>query len=212
LLGNAGSSNIDTLRPRKDQQWLTAPSSSHRLIGGKILSVRTSNNTSQKIGCCFTDFTSGSYFQTVSLMVRHGRSISFSGIDEVESKGILSKVLIDNGVYLGGSAIGTGLNRATRYYLSERVSKASIPEHFQNIEKGVINDGVDLTPIEDSFFVVDLGIVVSQVYQWRKYFPRIEPFYGKTPSSFHSIVGGFALNVTDYAPSYHQLSSATPIP
>lgn len=119
-------------------------------------------------------------------MVRQDRSVSFSGIDEVESKGILSKVLIDNGVYLGGSAIGTGLNRATRYYLLERVSKAPVPQHFQNIEAGVLNEGVDLTPIEDSFFVVDLGIVVSQVYQWRKYFPRIEPFYGKISLSLYS--------------------------
>lgn len=124
-------------------------------------------------------------------MVRHGRSTSFSGIDEVESKGILSKILIDNKVYLGGSAIGTGLNRATRYYLLERVSKAPVPEHFQHVEHGLINENVDLTPIEDSFYVVDLGIVVSQVYQWRKYFPRIEPFYGKMSLCSTVIASGF---------------------
>ena len=31
--------------------------------------------------------------------------------------------------------------------------------------------------VEDPFYVVDLGVIVSQVYQWRKFFPRVEPFY-----------------------------------
>jgi len=95
----------------------------------------------------------------------HARSISFSGIDEVESSGILSNVLRENKVFLGGSPIGKGLNRAARYYLSECITKAT-PEHFELPGAADINDNVDLTPIEESFFVVDLGIVVSQVYQW----------------------------------------------
>ncbi|EEC47953.1 ornithine decarboxylase 2, partial [Phaeodactylum tricornutum CCAP 1055/1] len=32
-------------------------------------------------------------------------------------------------------------------------------------------------PLEDSFYVVDIGVLVSQVYQWRRVFPRVEPFY-----------------------------------
>lgn len=84
---------------------------------------------------------------------------SFANIDQAESSGILSDLLRDNEVFLGGAAIGIGLTKAARYYLSKREKVANMA-------------------VEESFYVVDLGIIVSQVYQWRSYFPRVEPFYG----------------------------------
>jgi hypothetical protein len=110
-------------------------------------------------------------------MGRHARNVSFSGIDEVESSGILSDVVRKNQVFLGGSSVGKGLTKAARYFLQERVSKAPVPEHFELAGASELNVDALLTPLEDSFYVVDIGVLVSQVYQWRTAFPRVEPFY-----------------------------------
>lgn len=67
--------------------------------------------------------------------------------------GALSDLLRQNNVYLGGSCMGKGFRRAARYYLQE--------EHKD----------------DDSFYVVDIGVVVSQFYQWRQHFPRVQVFY-----------------------------------
>lgn len=92
---------------------------------------------------------------------------SFANIDEAESSGILADLLRDNDVFLGGAAMGIGLTKAARFYLSER-------------------EKVNKVVVEESFYVVDLGVVVSQVYQWRNYFPRVEPFYG-THTNSHEV-------------------------
>jgi hypothetical protein len=105
------------------------------------------------------------------------RTFSFAGIDEVESSGILSDVLRENNVFLGGSALGKGLNNAARYYLADRLAKAPPLEMLELPAAIELNEDVDATPLEDSFYVIDIGVVVSQVYQWRKVFPRVEPFY-----------------------------------
>jgi hypothetical protein len=110
-------------------------------------------------------------------MGRHARNVSFSAIDEVESSGILSDVVRKNEVFLGGSSVGKGLTKAARYFLKERVAKAPVPEHFEFAGASELNDDALLTPLEDSFYVVDIGVLVSQVYQWRQAFPRVEPFY-----------------------------------
>jgi hypothetical protein len=86
-------------------------------------------------------------------------SMSFANIDETESSGILSNLLRANQVFLGGAAMGIGLTKAARFYLSEREKSEGMA-------------------VEESFYVIDLGVIVSQVYQWRNYFPRVEPFYG----------------------------------
>jgi len=74
--------------------------------------------------------------------------------DPAEGAGILSDIMRQNNVYLGGSAMGKGFRRAARYYLQS--------------DQGVA---------EDSFYVVDIGVVVSQYYQWRQHFPRVQCFY-----------------------------------
>jgi len=96
-----------------------------------------------------------------------------------ETSGILSKVLKDNRVYLGGSSIGKGLAKAARYHLGEKLLQGKGNEAL--VAAADLHFGIPPRPHpvqEESFFVVDLGIVVSQVYQWRKFFPRVEPFYG----------------------------------
>ena len=76
-------------------------------------------------------------------------------------------------VYLGGSSVGKGLRQAAQYHLQKRVAKPN----FYNLPGAAnLEPGVDRVPLEDSFYVIDLGLLVSQVYQWRRYFPRVEPF------------------------------------
>jgi ornithine decarboxylase len=86
------------------------------------------------------------------------RSHSFADIDEAKASGLLTDIIRENNVFLGGSSIGKGLKTAARYQMQQLL------QHNPSI-------------VEDGFYVVDLGILVSQVYQWRKYFPRVEPFY-----------------------------------
>ncbi|CAB9516488.1 Antizyme inhibitor 1 [Seminavis robusta] len=83
------------------------------------------------------------------------RSSSFADLDEVQASGILEDIVRENNVLLGGSSIGKGFKKAARAYLKQQ----------------------QLEVVEDAFYVVDLGVLVSQVYQWRKYFSRVEPFY-----------------------------------
>jgi hypothetical protein len=97
-------------------------------------------------------------------MGRHGRSLSFHDIDCEQASGILSDVLKEADAFLGGSSIGKGLKKAATYYMSERsmknASHLSLPGAMD-----LALDGDDQMPMEDAFYIVDLGVVVSQVYQ-----------------------------------------------
>jgi diaminopimelate decarboxylase len=97
------------------------------------------------------------------------RSSSFADIDEIQASGILEDIVRDNHVLLGGSSIGKGFPKAARFYLEQK--KKQQQQYYED------NDDEDDSVLEDAFYVVDLGVIVSQVYQWRKYFPRVEPFY-----------------------------------
>ena len=99
----------------------------------------------------------------------HNRTLSksFADIDTTSATGILDGILRDNDVFLGGSSIGKGFKKAAKTYLKrQEEAEADAAEQSQG----------DFDP-EDAFYVVDLGVLVSQVYQWRKFFPRVEPFY-----------------------------------
>lgn len=104
-------------------------------------------------------------------------SKSFSFIEPEAQTGILEDVIKDNKVFLGGASIGLGLNKAARYFLEERLSKAPVPECFDFPGADDLNEDAIRSPLEESFYVIDIGAVVSQVYQWRRCFPRVEPFY-----------------------------------
>jgi hypothetical protein len=93
------------------------------------------------------------------------RSSSFTEIDHVEASGILGDVLIESNVYLGGSSVGKGLTKAATYYLSERAFRTPKPSHLCLPGVEDLDDGCDPNPDEDAFYVIDLGVVVSQVYQ-----------------------------------------------
>jgi len=109
-------------------------------------------------------------------MGRHQRNLSFHDVDGAEASGILSDIIKESDVFLGGSSIGKGLKKAANYYMKNNLLTMHKPEHFALPGAADIEDSADLMPLENSFYVVDIGIVVSQVYQWRKYFPRVEPF------------------------------------
>ena len=107
-------------------------------------------------------------------------------VDPEESAGVLQDILHNNDVYLGGSALGKGFRRAARYYLQQVGPKNTIDD--TNLLLGEIDEDkayleeleeevMDAVPAEDSFYVVDIGIIVSQFYQWRKHFPRVFPYY-----------------------------------
>jgi ornithine decarboxylase len=80
------------------------------------------------------------------------------------ASGLLEDILTENDVFVGGSSIGKGFMRAARHYLRSS-GQTELP-------------ALDVTlPHEAAFYVVDIGVVVSQFYQWRRYLPRVEPFY-----------------------------------
>ena len=104
--------------------------------------------------------------------------------------------------HLGGSAIGTGFRHAARYHLRKRApgfiaekrlndttdannnSRCSSPalitpaalSNDVNYDTSVLEPGCT-SMIEDPFYVVDLGIVASQLARWRAAFPRVLPYY-----------------------------------
>mmetsp|Transcript_40292 Transcript_40292/g.115775 ORF Transcript_40292/g.115775 Transcript_40292/m.115775 type:complete len:687 (-) Transcript_40292:40-2100(-) len=110
-------------------------------------------------------------------MGRHTRALSFHQVDSEQASGILGDVLKESDVFLGGSSVGKGLKKAANYYLNKRSSVGFQPEHLKLPGAEDLDPDCEKTPAEEAFYVLDLGVVVSQVYQWRRFFPRIEPFY-----------------------------------
>ena len=121
--------------------------------------------------------------------MNQGRAASFRGLDTEKASGNLGSVLKEHNVFLGGASVGKGLQRAARFHLDQQQQQHRnqlLAEEKAEEEKGHLalpgavdleDDCKDVIPYEEPFYVVDLGVVVSQVFQWRKYFPRVEPFY-----------------------------------
>ena len=104
---------------------------------------------------------------------------SSSSFDAEENASILSSVFKENQVYLGGSAIGKGFRRSARYYLQSIASANAVGSNDDADELGHADldiDDADLPP-EDPFYVLDLGVVVYQYYNWCRHFPRVQPYY-----------------------------------
>jgi hypothetical protein len=93
------------------------------------------------------------------------RKNSFHDVDEAQASGILADVFRESDVYLGGSSVGKGLKKAARYYLEDRFAGAPKPAHLLLPGAADLNPDVDKMPLEEAFYVIDLGVVVSQVYQ-----------------------------------------------
>ena len=102
-----------------------------------------------------------------------------SSFDAEENASILSSVFKENQVYLGGSAIGKGFRRSARYYL-QSIASANATGIDDDADKlGLEDAGIDDAdlPPEDPFYVLDLGVVVYQYYNWCRHFPRVQPYY-----------------------------------
>jgi len=89
---------------------------------------------------------------------------------DVEASAILEHVMRENDVMMGGSSIGKGLEIAAGNHLQKSfIENQSIMDHPDlNIKEPIL---------EDPFYIVDIGVVISQAYQWRSFFPRVEAFY-----------------------------------
>lgn len=97
----------------------------------------------------------------------------------------LTATLRECNAHLGGSAIGKGFRLAARYHLHKRAPHAlpliGDPSLDGASAKAAWDDsalepGVQHT-IEDPFYVLDLGIVSTQLARWRAAFPRVVPYY-----------------------------------
>ena len=75
--------------------------------------------------------------------------------------------------------MGKGFRRAARYYLRKaaplKIPDAALPPST-GAASHLLNPGVEHR-VEDPFYVVDIGMVISQMYQWKQFFPRVEIFY-----------------------------------
>ena len=83
--------------------------------------------------------------------MRRGRAQSFDEINERAASGRLQGILAECNASIGGCSLGKGFQRVARHYLDD-----------QQQQHGGVCDGL---PTDDSFYVVDIGILVSQVYQ-----------------------------------------------
>lgn len=99
----------------------------------------------------------------------------------------LTETLRDCNAHMGGSAIGKGFRLAARYHLHKRAPQAlpliGGPEKSSQPDLAVpqwddsaLEPGVRHT-IEDPFYIVDLGIVTTQLARWRAAFTRVVPYY-----------------------------------
>lgn len=119
------------------------------------------------------DATSSINTNSKTRILEKMHSSPFNDIDEVRACGKLEAVLKQNNVYVGGSSIGKGFKTAARHHLNEM---KMINDDLAKHDADLFETGLE-QPLEAAFYVVDIGVVVSQVYQWRTYFPRVEPFY-----------------------------------
>jgi diaminopimelate decarboxylase len=102
------------------------------------------------------------------------QSLPFSAMDAAQASDILETILKDNKVFVGGSSIGKGFKTAARHYLNECQAKnAKLLTNHPDLK----SSSAGATLLEDAFYVVDIGVIASQVYQWRRFFPRVDPFY-----------------------------------
>lgn len=92
---------------------------------------------------------------------------------------LLSDVLREKDAYIGGSSMGKGLVKAARYILRSQQQEQA-DQQYAMVGASDLNSDIlenPECPIEESFYIVDLGVIISQFYQWRLKFPRVEPFY-----------------------------------
>jgi len=105
------------------------------------------------------------------------KKFATESVDAGNMSELLCDTFRENDIFLGGSSMGQGLRKAARYYIGHHMSTTPNPEHFELSGASDLNEDVTRNPVEDSFYVCDIGVVMSQFWQWSKHFPRVEPFY-----------------------------------
>lgn len=98
--------------------------------------------------------------------IGHQRRVSSLAVDEAQASNLLTQVLHENDVFVGGSSLGKGLKKAANFYFNEHLATQQKPSHLELPGREDLADDVDekeLLPLEDSFYVVDIAMVVSQV-------------------------------------------------
>lgn len=63
-------------------------------------------------------------------MAPQERALSFQDIDESQASGMLSDVVKESKVFLGGSSIGKGLKKAVTYYMENNLMKMEPDAYF----------------------------------------------------------------------------------
>lgn len=108
----------------------------------------------------------------------HGEDVSSAENIYAKEEMMLSQVLKEFNVHLGGSSIGRGFRRAARYFLRQKAPQLAgeVTKEIQHLQLDDLLPGV-MPRVEEPFYVCDLGVVVAQYYQWKKHFLRVEPFY-----------------------------------
>ena len=116
------------------------------------------------------EIRSSSFFSSPSLVDNNNKSHSNGHV----ASDILSRVLQDADAHLGGSSIGKGLTKAANYYLKQKSKEICSDFSTSLLSLPGANDlkccREDIVlkshfPTEDAFYVVDVGVVISQVYQ-----------------------------------------------
>ncbi len=105
------------------------------------------------------------------------KKFSDNKADARETSDMLCEAFRENDIFLGGSSMGQGLRKAARYYIGHHMRQQPNPDHFNLEGASDLNEDLKCNPVENSFYVCDIGVVMSQFWQWRKHFPRVEPFY-----------------------------------
>eukprot|EP00579_Thalassiosira_antarctica_P002225 CAMPEP_0201871018 /NCGR_PEP_ID=MMETSP0902-20130614/4014_1 /ASSEMBLY_ACC=CAM_ASM_000551 /TAXON_ID=420261 /ORGANISM="Thalassiosira antarctica, Strain CCMP982" /LENGTH=778 /DNA_ID=CAMNT_0048396853 /DNA_START=147 /DNA_END=2483 /DNA_ORIENTATION=+ len=113
---------------------------------------------------------------------QHGSSNNHHSLSSVDKATLeaLTTTLRSCNAHLGGSAIGKGFRLAARYHLHKRAPHALLGTSSKidstQWDDSALEPGVQHT-IEDPFYIVDLGIVSTQLAGWRAAFPRVAPYY-----------------------------------
>lgn len=96
-------------------------------------------------------------------------------MDPQETSGILDDILSESNAYLGGASMGKGLKKAALYYLDQRLSNGAKTNRMKSILElpgaGLLTSECDPNPNEEPFYIMDIGVLVSQVYQCKSGIP-----------------------------------------
>lgn len=91
---------------------------------------------------------------------------------------LLSDILCSNNVYVGMSSMGKDFCHTAKYYLKKKspTRNDSLARFGNDNKKLLLKQGLGHCA-RNPLMVIDIGTVVSQMYQWRMHFPCIDVFF-----------------------------------